>query len=183
MLSIAGRCQTSLGITARRTALVAITSGLLAVTEPHALAAEGAKSGAKSDLTGTTWNSIQKLPDFGRGMWTPGRPPRSAVPADRPAVQPPVGAAFGFNVPFQQKYKEKNEARMQRVRGQGPGGESDIPLSNSGFCIPSGVPGNMALVSHEYVFKPGEVIMILENSEIRRIYVDGRGHPSDDESN
>jgi hypothetical protein len=72
---------------------------------------------------------------------------------------------------------------MLRVRGLGPGGREDIPLSNSGFCVPSGVPGNMSLVSHEYMFKPGVVLMILENSEIRRIWIDGRGHPSDDESN
>jgi hypothetical protein len=72
---------------------------------------------------------------------------------------------------------------MLRVRGMGPGGQADIPLSNSGFCIPSGVPEVMMQLSHEYVFKPGVVILLMENSEIRRIWTDGRGHPPDDESN
>jgi hypothetical protein len=76
-----------------------------------------------------------------------------------------------------------SDARMLRVRGQGPGGQADIPLSNSGLCVPSGVPEVMTQVAHEYVFKPGVVIILLENSEIRRIWTDGRGHPSDDESN
>jgi hypothetical protein len=133
----------------------------------------------KPVLRGTTWESIQKLPDFGTGMWTPGPPP--GVQPNRPRGNP--AGLFGADVPFKQKYKDMNEARMVRVRGQAEGGLDDIPLSNSGHCIPSGVPGNMMLVSHEYIFRPGEVVMILENSEIRRIFVDGRGHPSDDESN
>jgi hypothetical protein len=126
-----------------------------------------------------TWESIAKLPDWGTGMWTPGGRAPGAAAGTRPAGVGP----FGGNVPFKPKYKEMSDARMLRVRGLGPGGQSDIPLSNSGFCIPSGVPGNMGLVSHEYVFKPGVVIMLLENSEIRRLWTDGRGHPPDEESN
>jgi hypothetical protein len=153
----------------------------------------------KAELRGMTWDSIKKMPDWGRGMWTPGRPPASATTVTRPsqgAVQPAAGQAaqlpanigaagggFGFNIPFTPKYKAISEARMLRVRGQGPEGLADIPLSNSGFCIPSGVPEVMMQVSHEYVFKPGVVIMLLENSEVRRIWIDGRGHPPDDESN
>jgi hypothetical protein len=41
----------------------------------------------------------------------------------------------------------------------------------------------MQLVSHEYVFSPGRVIILLENSEVRRIWTDGRGHVPVDESN
>jgi len=168
-----------------RAALILIASGLLPMIGQIALGAEP----SKVPLRGSTWDSISKMPDIGRGMWTPGgRPPASAVPAagsGRPAAQapPPGGGGFGSNMPFKPKYKAMSDERMQRVRGQGAGGEADIPLSNSGFCIPSGVPGNMMLVSHEYMFKPGVVVMILENSEIRRIWTDGRGHPPDDESN
>ncbi len=183
------RCLTSL-VTGGRAALVTFACGLLGLSGHAALAADASKAG----LRGMTWDSIRQLPDFGRGMWTPGPPPIATVPAAavqpgaaQPAGQPPAGAGgfggFGANVPFNAKYRAMDEARMVRVRGQGPGGVDDIPLSNSGFCIPSGVPGNMMLVSHEYMFKPGSILMLLENSEIRRIWTDGRGHPSEDESN
>ncbi|HYM34812.1 MAG TPA: hypothetical protein VET48_05405 [Steroidobacteraceae bacterium] len=157
---------------------VTLACGLIAFAGHTALAAE-----SKSELRGMTWDSIKKMPDFGRGMWTPGRPPGAAASAARPPGEQPARAGFGADVPFTPKYRAKADARMLRVRGLGPGGENDIPLSNSGFCIPSGVPEVMMQVSHEYVFKPGVVIMLLENSEIRRIWIDGRGHPSDDESN
>jgi hypothetical protein len=168
--------QTDLS-TGRHTVLAAIACGLLmAVAYTQA-----AENSAKPQSRGITWESIAQLPDWGTGMWTPGgRPPAASSTASRP---PPGVGAFGGNVPFTPKYKAMSDARMLRVRGLGPGGREDIPLSNSGFCIPSGVPGNMGLVSHEYVFKPGMVIMLLENSEIRRIWTDGRGHPPDDESN
>jgi hypothetical protein len=171
-----------------RAALFTLTCSLLATG--HCAVAANAP---KAELRGATWDSIKKLPDWGRGMWTPGaRPPAAAAPAARGSAPGPVqptgqpfaaGGGFGFNIPFTPKYKAISEARMLRVRGLGPGGLDDIPLSNSGFCIPSGVPEVMMQVSHEYVFKPGVVIMLLENSEIRRIWTDGRGHPPDDESN
>jgi hypothetical protein len=160
---------------------IALSWALFAISGQCAFAADS----PKAELRGTTWDSILKLPDWGRGMWTPGRSPAAVAPAasaaQQPTAQPPAG--FGFNIPFTPKYKAISDARMLRVRGQGPGGLDDIPLSNSGFCIPSGVPEVMTQVSHEYVFKPGVVIILLENSEIRRIWTDGRGHPPDDESN
>jgi hypothetical protein len=167
------------------------TLALTSLASGHYAIAADAK---KTELRGATWDSIKKLPDWGRGMWTPGgRPPAAAAPAAgasqsapaQPAAQAAAAAGLGFggNLPFTPKYKAQSDARMLRVRGLGPGGLEDVPLSNSGFCIPGGVPGNMLLVSHEYVFKPGSVLMILENSEIRRIWTDGRGHPPDDESN
>jgi hypothetical protein len=51
------------------------------------------------------------------------------------------------------------------------------------MCLPNGTPANMAPVSHEYVYSPGRVTILLENSEIRRIWTDGRGHVPDDLSN
>jgi len=35
---------------------------------------------------------------------------------------------------------------------------------------------NMGPVAHEYLFSPGRVTILLEDSEIRRIWTDGRGH-------
>jgi hypothetical protein len=166
-----------------RTAVVTLACGLMAIAGQAAFAAAAPQPGSKSRLRGMTWDSIKKMPDWGRGMWTPGRPPGATAPAAPSQGQLLARAGFGRDVPFTPKYRAKADARMLRVRGMGPGGENDIPLSNSGLCIPSGVPEVMMQVSHEYVFKPGVVIMLLENSEIRRIWTDGRGHPPDDESN
>jgi hypothetical protein len=184
MPSIDHGCLKILRFTGGRAACVAIVCGLLGMAAQTALAA-----GSTAELRGTTWPSVLKLPDWAHGMWAPGPPPPSVARPTAPAAAPAAGAppafggGFGFNIPFTPKYKAIADARMLRVRGMGPGGTADIPLSNSGFCIPSGVPEVMMQVSHEYVFKPGVVIMLLENSEIRRIWTDGRGHPSDDESN
>jgi hypothetical protein len=162
-----------------RAVLATIVGGFFTVIGQTSVAAD-----SKAELRGMTWDSILKMPDWGRGMWTPGRPP-AAVNAPRTVASPEAGGVggFGSGVPFTPKYRAMSDARMLRVRGQGPGGQADIPLSNSGLCVPSGVPEVMTQVSHEYVFKPGVAIILLENSEIRRIWTDGRGHPSDDESN
>ncbi len=140
-----------------------------------------AAAAAQPTPRGLDYDSIKKLPDWS-GMWTPGaRAPRAV---DKNGAKPPQGAdAFGGKVPFNPMYQALADARWRRVRGEGAGGVDDIPLSNSGFCVPAGVPSNMGLVSHEYVFQPGRVVVLLENSEVRRIWTDGRGHPSDDVSN
>ncbi len=123
----------------------------------------------RSGLRGATWDSIKTLPDW-TGMWAPGRPPAGVT-----STTPPPGG-FAAGAPYKPEIAARIQARMARVRGEGAGGVADIPLSNSGFCIPGGVPGNMGLVSHEYVYSPGRVIILLENSEVRRIWTDGRGH-------
>jgi len=138
---------------------------------------------AKPELRGQTWDSIKHMPDWS-GMWTPGRPPAGETQPARPgAGGGPGGFMFGFGVPLTPKYAAIRDKRMLAVRGEGEKGLEGVPLSNSGFCIPSGVPEIMGQVSHEYLFSPGRVTMLMENSEIRRIWTDGRGHPSDDDSN
>ena len=160
-----------------RTVLVAAACGMLGVAWQPASAAT--HDAAKSHLRGQTWDSIKTMPDWS-GMWTPGRPP-----AGEPARAPGGGggAIFGAGVPLTPKYAAIRDARMLRVRGEGPGGVADIPLSNSGMCLPNGTPHNMTPVSHEYLFSPGRVTILLENSEIRRIWTDGRGHVPEDEAN
>ena len=164
-----------IGHSRRLRGVVITLAGILSLLAIGARAAET----PNKNLRGMSWDSIAKMPDWSTGMWTPTRPPPGAT---QPQAERP-GAGFGANVPFTPKYRAKADARMLRVRGMGAGGRDDIPLSNSGYCIPSGVPQNMGQVSHEYVFKPGVVILLLENSEIRRIWTDGRGHPPEDESN
>ena len=159
---------------------MAAACGLLSLAgQPASAATHGAKAGARPRpaLRGQTWDSIKTMPDWA-GMWTPGRPP-----AGVPAAGGGAGAIFGAGVPLTPKYAAIRDARMKRVRGEGPGGVNDIPLSNSGMCLPNGTPHNMTPVSHEYLFSPGRVTILLENSEIRRIWTDGRGHVPVEEAN
>jgi hypothetical protein len=142
------------------------------LTPPIALSAT-----PKNQLPGGSWDSIKKLPDWS-GMWTPGRAPDDAPASDKTSAQ---GAIFGFGMPFNQKYADYRDKRMSYVRGDH--GMDKVPLSNSGLCIPSGEPLVMSEVSHEYLYSPGRVTMLLENGESREIWTDGRGHPSEDVSN
>jgi hypothetical protein len=84
-------------------------------------------------------------------------------------------------VPLQPKYAARRDERMAAVRGDR--GRDNIPLSNSGLCLPNGTPSNMGPVAHEYLFSPGRVTILLEDSEIRRVWTDGRSHVPDDEVN
>jgi hypothetical protein len=131
----------------------------------------------KNQLPGGSWDSIKKLPDWS-GMWAPSRPPDDAPAIDKTGAP---GAIFGFGIPFNQKYADYRDKRMSYVRGDH--GMDKVPLSNSGLCIPSGEPLVMSEVSHEYLYSPGRVTMLLENGETREIWTDGRGHPSEDVSN
>ena len=61
--------------------------------------------------------------------------------------------------------------------GQGPPG--GVP-NNAAKCMPDGMPGIMtAPLQFEFLFTPGRVTIIASNSEVRRIYTDGRPHPAD----
>lgn len=90
---------------------------------------------------------------------------------------------FGMGAPLLPKIEAAREKRMAAVRGEGDEGVNGIPLSNSGLCLPNGTPHNMEPVSHEYLYSPGRVTILLENSEIRRIWTDGRAHVPDELSN
>jgi hypothetical protein len=153
-----------------RTALLVAACGLLAANGQAA----PATTASQPALRGQTWDSIKRLPDWS-GVWAPSRPmrPRGAGPG--------IGFVFGGDVPLKPKYAAMRDERMAAVRGER--GRDKIPLSNSGLCLPNGTPANMGPVAHEYLFSPGRVTILLENSEIRRIWTDGRPHVPDDEVN
>jgi hypothetical protein len=167
-------------IAVRVASLASLSAIALSITSAR-IEAAGAATPEKASLRGQTWDSIKSMPDWS-GMWTPGARAPGGLDKDGKPF-PRESGAFGTRLPFRPMYQAWADARMLRVRGEGKGGVEDIPLSNSGFCIPAGMPSTMGLVSHEYVFQPGRVLILLENSEIRRIWTDGRGHPADDESN
>jgi hypothetical protein len=135
---------------------------------------------SESALRGQDWDSIKQLPDWS-GVWAPSRPllpPTGAGQTPRPGA---AGFVFGADVPLKPKYAAMRDERMAAVRGDR--GRDKIPLSNSGLCLPNGTPANMGPVAHEYLFSPGRVTILLEDSEIRRIWTDGRPHVPDDQVN
>jgi hypothetical protein len=155
--------------------LVVTTCGWLA------MAAEPARS-AQAGGPSVDWDALKQLPDWS-GVWAPAPPP--PPPKSTVAGPPPgpsaAGGIFGFGVPLKPKYAAMRDERMAAVRGER--GRDNIPLSNSGLCLPNGTPSNMGPVAHEYLFSPGRVTILLEDSEIRRIWTDGRPHVPDDEVN
>jgi len=152
--------------------LVVATCGLLAATGPVGWAAAAPAGG----LRGQTWDSIKHLPDWS-GVWAPSRPAPPPAAAGQAGVAG-AGFVFGAGVPLKPKYAAMRDERMAAVRGDR--GRDKIPLSNSGLCLPNGTPANMGPVGHEYLFSPGRVTILLENSEIRRIWTDGRPHVPED---
>jgi len=154
----------------RRAALAVAACGLLAAAGYTSRAAE-----PQPPLRGQNWDSIKQLPDWS-GVWAPSRP---APPPRAPGAPGGLGSfVFGGDVPLKPKYAAMRDERMAAVRGER--GRDKIPLSNSGLCLPNGTPANMGPVAHEYLFSPGRVTILLENSEIRRIWTDGRPHVPDD---
>jgi hypothetical protein len=168
---VVGVTRGSRVVACRKTGLIVAACGLL-VAHWHA---GWAAVDPQAALRGQNWDSIKRLPDWS-GVWAPSRPAT--------ASRGPPGAAnfvFGADVPLKPKYAEMRDQRMAAVRGDK--GRDKIPLSNSGLCLPNGTPANMGPVAHEYLFSPGRVTILLENSEIRRIWTDGRPHVPDDQVN
>jgi hypothetical protein len=159
---------------AKRLRVVVTICGLLALMAGPARSVQAAGSSVD-------WDALKQLPDWS-GVWAPAPPP---PPKSTPAGQPPppsaAGGVFGYGVPLKPKYAAMRDERMAAVRGER--GRDNIPLSNSGLCLPNGTPSNMQPVAHEYLFSPGRVTILLEDSEIRRIWTDGRPHVPDDEVN
>jgi hypothetical protein len=154
--------------------LVVTTCGLLALPgTPGRSAQAGDRSAA--------WDALKQLPDWS-GVWAPAPPPPPPKSSGGPPPGPSqAGGIFGYGVPLKPKYAAMRDERMAAVRGER--GRDKIPLSNSGLCLPNGTPSNMGPVAHEYLFSPGRVTILLEDSEIRRIWTDGRPHVPDDEVN
>jgi hypothetical protein len=48
---------------------------------------------------------------------------------------------------------------------------------NLSYCLPAGVPGVLQhRILYEFLFTPGQVTMLFEDGEVRRIHTDGRPH-------
>lgn len=129
----------------------------------------------KKGAQGDTWASIAKLPDW-QGAWG----------LDRASFSKGMDAATGQNRsnPNMAPLTDKWEAmRMSNGAANGGRGPETGVINNSNTCIPNGMPGLMgAPFAFQFIFTPGEVIILPENNSVRRIFTDGRKHPEDGEA-
>lgn len=111
-------------------------------------------------LPGGTWESIAKLPDW-FGPWSYDNRP-NALASSEP-------------IPTTPRYsKILADLRAQSKRNE------DI-RTETYHCHPRGMPQMMSAATDSVfniAYAPGRVDVIPENSQMRRIYTDGRGHPA-----
>ena len=133
---------------AARCAAIALV--IFAFTASRSVAADA------STLPGSTWASIQKLPDL-NGLW-----------------EMTFGGRRGTR-PQEMSLTPKYAAILQAFRAAPP---EDSPASN---CVPPGMPQIMAQpYPIEILYTPGMVTIIAEAyMQVRHIYTDGRAHPDD----
>jgi hypothetical protein len=139
---------------------------LAAVAGLTPTAADAAESAAKDAINPTPtlrdWQALAKLPDFG-GVWTP---LISEQVAQERTNAPPWNEQAGKQI--EHMYSEEKAGR---------------PFPVFDHCFPEGMPSFM-LITHnafELLFTPGRVTLLGESdgNRLRRIYTDGRPHPSD----
>jgi hypothetical protein len=141
----------------------------------------------KAAAKGGTKHTKASVPDWS-GIWTntnflPGAPKDWAQPRYRPVpgqgvtvVSPPPPAGPERHVLTPEAAKKFEETLTQVSKG--------IEWDYLSYCLPAGFPRwYTEPFLREFITTPKETWMINEQqSEVRRIYTDGRGHVPDDES-
>lgn len=129
--------------------------------------------GKKSGPQGDTWASVAKLPDW-KGAWG----------LDQDSFRRGVDTATKIGpspnrAPLNSEWEAKRLANGAFNGGKGP--DNTGVINNSATCRPNGVPDIMqAPFAFEFLFTPGQITIVPENNNVRRIFTDGRGHPSAD---
>jgi hypothetical protein len=128
-----------------------------------ALPALGAAETAAPAPTAADWAKLAKLPDWGRGVWQ----------IDWQALFAPGGR------PTPPSLTPEYDAKLKAFQASQKQGEN-VQNQNAN-CIPPGVPQIMQMpYPLEFLFTPGRVTIAIEtDSQVRRIYTDGRKHPDD----
>lgn len=108
------------------------------------------------------WDALAKLPDWS-GVWTPNITDQQRRIAADPVPWNPAAAA--------------EVGRLEAAEKRGD------PKGLFVNCLPEGMPSWM-LITHnalEFLFTPGRVTILGESdgNRLRRIYTDGRAHPTD----
>jgi hypothetical protein len=108
------------------------------------------------------WQALSKLPDWS-GTWSPA-PDDKAFP-------------IGRNEP---KWLPDADRQVRRLKAQDAAGTPRNVFVN---CLPEGMPSFplMTVNALEFLFTPGRVTVLgeFDGNRLRRIYTDGRKHPSD----
>ncbi|MGC3980480.1 MAG: hypothetical protein QM808_04390 [Steroidobacteraceae bacterium] len=129
----------------------------------------------KKGPQGENWASIAKLPDW-TGAWG----------LDQASFGKGMAAATGqdrSNVNMAPLNDKWEAMRMSNGAANGGRGPADGVVNNSNTCIPNGMPGLMgAPFAFQFIYTPGEIIILPENNSVRRIFTDGRKHPADGEA-
>ncbi len=107
---------------------------------------------------GNSWDSIKTLPDWS-GLWEVSFNPAAAAPE-----------APSFTPRFAQTLKTFEQEQAQ-------GKHEDLPSAN---CVPPGMPAIMMQpYPIEFLVTPGKITIAIEAfSQMRRVFMDGRSHPS-----
>jgi hypothetical protein len=143
--------------TARWIASTAVTAGLLC---PLSLRAE--ETLVNKPPTAADWAKVARLPDFS-GVWNPNISDQKAQIDTNPLPWAPAAAAAVAALAAEEK--------------------AGRPRGLFVDCLPEAMPSWM-LITHnamEVLFSPGRVTILGESdgNRLRRIYTDGRPHPSD----
>jgi len=135
------------------------------------LGMQGCNDGARSRETVQGEREVTHL----SGIWvaTDGFLAKAA-PAFDPTNAPPPAVPRkppAFREPYATRFKEIAEARERGIALDDPGAS----------CIPPGMPAFMdAPYAIEIIHLPEQITIISEfSSQVRRIYMDGRGHPEE----
>jgi hypothetical protein len=132
-----------------RLPIVLIAAGL-------ACAVAGAAGAAGPIDRKAAYEAIMRLPDLDEGVWNIDWQAKSRPAKPQPQLTPE----------YQAKLDARHKAGLQ---------------NESANCIPPGMPTIMGWpYPFEFLYSPGRVTIAIESdSQVRRIYTDGRGHPAD----
>jgi hypothetical protein len=134
-----------------------VRAGLLAVLAVAGAVAAGASSAADAPKDRrAAYEALAALPDLDEGVWQIDWQARQGPGQPKPELTPSAQA-------------RADAAKREGLQGQ------------SANCIPPGVPQIMNWpYPIEFLYSPGRVTIAIESeSQVRRIYTDGRGHPAD----
>ena len=145
----------------------------LATATLHADAPAGAKKWPGPQ--GSTYATITQLPDWS-GVWTITHDSVGKLLVAIKALEP----GNPWTPHLTPVYEAKRRAYIEALHGRAVVDRQ--PDNNSMHCLPNGMPAMMVIpapIGFEFLFTPGRVTLLSEESPPRRIYTDGRALPKD----
>lgn len=122
---------------------------------------------AKTYTPNMTWASIRQLPKLGQRAWNP-QPEYIATQIVLTALQYP---------PLKPEYLAQSKAQVQRILD----GKAEFKQAS---CAPSGMVRTIWYTGAPvFLFQPGNRLVLAQYAEFREIFMDGRPHPANLDSN